>query len=161
MNCLEIFLLKVHIINAEGWKTNHTMLKSCALNKDSFIPFVGSKLTTLNLRYSDKILGNRLTAEIFKGIDLKVLDLSWCRLTTFAEDAFDLMKHLTMLSLDGNQLGPRRFNLFTTLECGLRLNTLRLANVGAFSDDDVMYPIGTILENSPKIQKLFIQGNLV
>lgn len=103
----------------EGWKTNHTIQKSCALNKTSFDSLQRLKLTGLSFRYSDEILGDRLTAQVFDHIILTSLDLSWHRLSPFDEDAFDSLEHLSDLSLEGNQFGSRKLKLFTTSQSGL------------------------------------------
>ena len=58
----------IRTLALEGWKTNQPLTEDCYLNASTLMPLRGARLSGLSFRYSDKILGDRLTAEVFEGI---------------------------------------------------------------------------------------------
>ena len=149
----------IDTINAQSWKTDQRISKECVLNSTSFASFHKLKKISLNFRYSDGIIGDSITYDLFAGLPLTQLDLGWCRITYIEDGVFDSVPHLSRLGLEGNQLGVRKFKLFSSVSKGYQLKDINLGNAGLFSDQSLQYGIGDILQISPSVSQLNLDDN--
>ena len=151
----------INTINARSWRTNQLVDRECVLNSTSLANLRHLRKLSLSFRYSDGILGDSITSELFAGLQLQELDISWCRITHIADGAFDSVYHIARLGLTGNQLGVNTIKLFSTYSKGYRLRDLTLGSAGLFSDSNLEYNIGDVLQISPNISQLILNQNMM
>ena len=142
-------------------RTNQLVDRECVLNSTSLANLRHLRKLTLSFRYSDGILGDSITSELFAGLQLQELDISWCRITHIADGDFDSVYHIARLGLTGNQLGVNTIKLFSTYSKGYRLRDLTLGSAGLFSDSNLEYNIGDVLQISPNISQLILNQNMM
>lgn len=152
---------KLSYITARGWRGVNPLSRGCILNETSFSLIKTLHVTRIDFANSDMIIGERLRKSLFDGfVWLKELNLSWVRVTSIEPGVFNSMINLAFLSLDGNQLGPRNFDLFTQKNLS-QLVTLALSNIGIGSEGIVRYNAEHLLDASPTIKELFFNANLL
>ena len=144
---------------ARGWRSEMPLNQSCMVTNSTFSFLRGTKLSYIDFSESDWIVGEAFQKSIFDGFDsLRTLHLPWTRINSIEAEAFQNLPKLASLNLEGNQLGPRRFTLFKPGNIS-RLASLSLSNIGILHDKDKQYNAEHLLEGSPNLREIFIDGN--
>lgn len=151
---------KVNTLILRGWRGESILEQHCFLNETSLAPLKKMKISFIDFSESDWIIGGHLRRELFAGFSsLKTLFLSWTRLNLIDPGAFQDLLRLTTLSLKGNQLGPRKVDLYGS--SASQLISLSISNIGILHEKEHPYNVQHMLYQSLTLKEIFFNGNLL
>ena len=141
------------------WRTEKGMDSQCYINSTTVAGLKNlTRLSSIDMQYSDLIFGNVLRKSIFDGFArLSSLNIAWCRFSSVEDFAFDGCPRLKFLSLDGNPVGSRPLRLFTN-KTGSELEHLLLTRANLYSDYSKDYHSSGLLMAAP-LKIMDLSGN--
>ena len=119
-----------------------------------------TNLKYLDMRHGDLMFGYELDKEVFDGFyALEYLDIGHCRFSAIEDYSFNYCPKLKHLSLEGNPLGIRPFNLYYDQRY-CKLKTLNMAHTGIFAEFNKDLKLHFIIR-SCGISDIDLRGNLI
>lgn len=149
------------ILHAQGWRSSSKLNQNCMLNESHLESLRQMNISLIDFSESDWILGGLIKHQFFYNMtSLKSLQLSWIRVSSIEAEAFQSLSQLSSLTLNGNQIGPRRLRLFGSGKTS-QLKALALNNMGILHDEDQPYDMQHLLQESPLLVELFLNSNFL
>lgn len=149
-------------LHANGWRSSEVTTRECELNETSFEGLDNHEVSGLYFASGDHFIGDTLRASTFKASrgHLDELDLGWTRIAYIEDGALAIMKRLSYLSLEGNQLGSGRFNLYPANTIS-NLKSLKLNYIGIRYESIDRYDVSHFFLTSPHLEELYLNGNFL
>lgn len=140
------------------WRANSKHNRICAIKNTTLAPLSSYNLTSIDMKYGDSMFGYAISENLFRGFHhLQVLDISWCRITLIEDGAFDDCPKLDYLLLDGNPIGTRTFQIFSSKNI-TSLQKLSMRGCLIVSDEITMFKYWKILEHT-SIKSVDLRNN--
>lgn len=151
--------LKLSQLTLRKWRSENEFNESCLFNREVLAGLTRlPRLSTFDMRESDKLFGNQLSASIFNGFGrLRIIYVNWCGMAAIENGAFNSVPHISELGVGGNLLGSRQLRLYTGNQTS-QLKTLSLNSVGI---NTVTYNASTLLLSFPNLHMLYLDDNLL
>lgn len=113
--------------------------------------------------YSDFIFGMSITPDLFAEFSgLTSVNIGWCRVNLIHDHAFDGNPYLTELTLDGNPLRPRRFELYSLKKrFESNINQLSIRRASLESDESLFSDSVPGWLHYPKIETIDLSFNFL
>ena len=145
-----------HII-LKNWASTDVANKSCFMTHQTLSGLKKlPNLASIDASYSDKLFGSVLEPSVLNGFEhVTAFYLSGCGISSIESGSFNGLSKVSLISLDGNLLGPRTLHLYTDSQ----KSQLEILNLDSNGLDIATYHASYLLKDFVHLQKLFLENN--